>query len=233
MSPDSPSTRRGITKRAVQVLVMALIIALALFLPAGTLAWTWGWVYLGLYLLGIAVSAYFMFRFNREAIARRAEAQGMKDWDKIVGGLFTLTFFFGIPIVAGLDTRFGWTGEFEIGMHLTGAVFFALGFALFIYAMVTNAYFATVVRIQEDQGHRVCKEGPYKIVRHPGYSGAIFQSLALPLLLGSYWALIPGLLSAALLIVRTALEDKTLHAELKGYHRYTKQVRFRLLPGIW
>jgi protein-S-isoprenylcysteine O-methyltransferase Ste14 len=223
----------SIGKRAVQVLVMFLLTGAALFIPAGTLAWTWGWVYLGLYLLGILVSAFFMLRLNREAIARRAESAGMKDWDKIVGGLFTLVYFLGIPIVAGLDIRFGWTEALDLGLHILGGTLFLLGFALFLYAMITNAHFSTVVRVMADQGHRVCKEGPYKIMRHPGYSGAILQSVGLPLLLGSLWALIPGGISAVLLVIRTKLEDETLHAELKGYHRYTKQVRYRLLPGIW
>ena len=233
VSGASESARGSIVKRAGQILVMVLVTAAALFVPAGTLTWTWGWVYVGLYLLGVAVAAFFMLRLNRAAIARRSESTGMKDWDRIVAGLFTVTYFLGIPLVAGLDTRFGWTEELALGFHILGGSLFVLGFALFVYAMVCNAYFSTVVRIQKDQGQRVCKEGPYRIMRHPGYTGAILQSLGMPLLLGSLWALIPAVLAIALLIIRTAMEDDTLHAELKGYHRYTKQVRYRLLPGIW
>jgi protein-S-isoprenylcysteine O-methyltransferase Ste14 len=233
VSQASKSTSRGIVKRAVQVLVMFLLIAAVLLVSAGSLTWTWGWVYLGLYLLGIVVAAFFMLRVNREAIARRAESAGMKGWDKIVGGSFTVAYFLGIPLVAGLDTRFAWTGPLALGLHIFGGTLFVLGLALFLYAMITNAYFSTVVRVLTDQGQRVCKEGPYCIMRHPGYSGLILQSLGLPLLLGSLWALIPGSIAVVLLIIRTNLEDETLHAELKGYHRYTKQVRYRLLPGIW
>jgi protein-S-isoprenylcysteine O-methyltransferase Ste14 len=233
VSGPSESAPGSVAKRAGQILVMFVLTAAALFVPAGTLTWTWGWVYLGLYLLGIAVAAFFMLRRNRAAIARRSESAGMKDWDRIVAGLFTVAYFLALPLVGGLDTRFAWTSELALGFHIFGGILFVLGLALFLYAMIANAYFSTVVRVLTDQGQRVCKEGPYCIMRHPGYSGLILQSLGLPLLLGSLWALIPGGIAVVLLIIRTKLEDETLHAELKGYHRYTKQVRYRLLPGIW
>jgi protein-S-isoprenylcysteine O-methyltransferase Ste14 len=94
-----------------------------------------------------------------------------------------------------------------------GALIFGLGLGLFGWAMVSNAYFSTTVRIQDDRGHAVASAGPYRYVRHPGYDGWIVMSFATPLMLGSWWALIPGTLSALLMVVRTALEDKTLQAE--------------------
>ncbi len=108
-----------------------------------------------------------------------------------------------------------------------------LGFAIFSWAMASNAFFSTVVRVLADRGHTVCSTGPYRFVRHPGYVGAIAQSFSAPLLLGSLWALIPAGLAALFLIVRTALEDRTLHAELDGYRGYAARVRYRLLPGVW
>ncbi len=75
--------------------------------------------------------------------------------------------------------------------------------------------------------------GPYRCVRHPGYVGAIGQSLGVPLLLGASWALVPGIIAAALMVLRTALEDRTLQHELAGYAEYARGVRYRLLPGIW
>ncbi len=233
VAPPAEARRGSIAKRAAQIVVMLVLIAATLFIPVGNVAWTWAWVYLGLYLLGIAVSAFFMLRTNREAIARRSESAGGEDWDRILAGIFSVVYFLGIPLIASLDTRFGWTNELALGVHILGGILFVLGFALFSYAMITNAYFFTVVRVEMDQGHRVCKHGPYRIMRHPGYSGLILQSLGASLLLGSLWALVPAILSSALLVLRTAKEDDTLHAQLKGYHRYTKQVRYRLLPGIW
>ena len=99
--------------------------------------------------------------------------------------------------------------------------------------MIANAYFSTAVRIQTDRGHTVCRTGPYRYVRHPGYLGFILQSIAVPILLGSLWALVPGIVAAALMVVRTALEDRTLQAELLGYQQYSREVRYRLIPGIW
>ena len=97
----------------------------------------------------------------------------------------------------------------------------------------SNAYFSQIVRIQTDRGHKVATGGPYQYVRHPAYVGTILYELAVPVLLASWWALIPGGLNAILLVLRTALEDRTLQAELTGYADYARQVRYRLLPGIW
>jgi protein-S-isoprenylcysteine O-methyltransferase Ste14 len=94
-------------------------------------------------------------------------------------------------------------------------------------------YFTAAVRIQEERGQTVCKDGPYRFVRHPGYVGANLQSLGTPLLLGSLWAFIPAILAVVLMVTRTALEDRTLQAELPGYSAYTQEVKYRLLPGIW
>jgi len=89
------------------------------------------------------------------------------------------------------------------------------------------------VRIQSDRGHKVIDGGPYAIVRHPLYSFSGFVAVGMALALGSYWALVPVAAGAVLIIVRTALEDRTLHRELEGYPAYAARVRFRLIPGIW
>jgi len=217
----------------VQVFAQIAIQALVLFLSAGTIRWWQAWLFLGITLVGIAINAFFMLRYSPETVAERARSEGMKGWDKIVAGLCALFHFVGILLVAGLDVRFGWTGELPLGVYLAGVGASMLGFALFSWAMISNAYFATVVRIQEERGHAVCTTGPYRFVRHPGYVGFIIQSLALPLFLGSLWALIPGGLAAVLMVVRTALEDRTLQDELDGYKEYAQRVRYRLLPGVW
>jgi protein-S-isoprenylcysteine O-methyltransferase Ste14 len=90
-----------------------------------------------------------------------------------------------------------------------------------------------VVRIQTDRGQTVVSDGPYRYVRHPGYASSLLAMLAIPLALGSWWALIPAALVGALYVLRTALEDRTLQAELPGYRDYAEHVRYRLLPGVW
>ena len=99
--------------------------------------------------------------------------------------------------------------------------------------MVANAFFVATVRIQTDRNQMVISSGPYRYVRHPGYAGTILLHLAMPFMLNSLWALIPAGLIVLVLIVRTALEDKTLHDELLGYKEYAARVRYRLLPGVW
>jgi protein-S-isoprenylcysteine O-methyltransferase Ste14 len=139
----------------------------------------------------------------------------------------------GAPIVAGLDERFGWSPQTAPAIHLIGLTFFALGQGLFSWAMALNKYFSTLVRIQIDRGHTVATSGPYRYIRHPSYTGYIVSFLGMSLALGSLWALTPTGLIACLLVVRTALEDRTLQDELPGYKDYAERVRYRLLPGIW
>ena len=107
------------------------------------------------------------------------------------------------------------------------------GFVIVLWAMVANTHFESTVRIQEDRDHRVCSAGPNRIIRHPGYAGAILAVFGSPLLLGSGWALVPAVLTTILFIVRTFLEDRTLQRELVGYREYSEATRYRLLPYVW
>ena len=112
-------------------------------------------------------------------------------------------------------------------------IIFVAGYSVTSWAMLSNAYFSAFFRIQEERGHTVCTNGLYKYVRHPGYIGVILQSFGIPILLGSLWSLIPGVFAVFLIVVRTFMEDRTLHKELDGYRDYAHQVPYRLLPGIW
>ncbi len=102
-----------------------------------------------------------------------------------------------------------------------------------LWAMASNPFFATTVRIQEERGHAVVNQGPYQFVRHPGYFGSVIYTLTSPLVLNSFWAFIPATLTVILLIIRTGLEDRTLQGELPGYSAYATTTRYRLFPGIW
>jgi protein-S-isoprenylcysteine O-methyltransferase Ste14 len=227
-----PNLAAGIVARALQIALIFVVIGAVLFLAAGRMDWTWAWVMLAVYLASVVVNSYFM-RNNPETVAERGQPGEMKRWDQVISGLWSLAQFVLVPLVAGLDVRFGLTPELAAAWHLAGALAFAAGLGLFGWAMITNAYFSTVVRIQADRGQTVCRDGPYRWVRHPGYVGAIVQSLAMVLLLGSAWALVPGLAAAALMVTRTALEDRALQAELPGYREFAQDVRYRLLPGVW
>jgi protein-S-isoprenylcysteine O-methyltransferase Ste14 len=107
------------------------------------------------------------------------------------------------------------------------------GYILGSYALIENRFFSGVVRIQTERGHYVVSSGPYRWLRHPGYAGAVLAYLATPFFLDSWWAFLPAVLLTILLVIRTALEDRTLQDELTGYYDYARRVRFRLLPGVW
>jgi hypothetical protein len=119
--------------------------------------------------------------------------------------------------------RFGWAGALPLAAHLGGLLVTILGYALFLWAIASNAFFAEGVRIQSELGHTVVTGGPYSCVRHPGYAGAILSMLATPFLLGSLWALLPSLVAALLYVAHTWLEDKTLMEELPGYKAYAER----------
>ncbi len=228
-----PNVTAGIVIRFGQVAVVFVVQAVILFLAAGHLNWTWAWVYLAICLVSVLVNGTIMLRTSPETIAERGRPKQTKDWDKVVSGFWSLVLFLALPLVAGLDVRFGWTRELSAMWNIAGAVVLAVGLGLGGWAMITNAYFSTAVRIQSDRGQTVCRTGPYRFVRHPGYLGFILQSLGTAFVLGSLWALIPGITAAALMIIRTSLEDRMLQAELAGYQDYVQKVRYRIVPGIW
>jgi hypothetical protein len=162
---ENPDVRSAIVRRVVQVVFVTAFQAAILFLAAGRIDWLWAWVFLGMYLTGLAVNGALLLRRSPATVAERARAKGMKNWDKVVGGSFGVMYFVGVPLVAGLDVRFGWMQQIPLALHLAAAAAFVLGFALIIWGMVSNAYFASVVRIQDDRGHAVCDAGPYRFVR--------------------------------------------------------------------
>ncbi len=104
---------------------------------------------------------------------------------------------------------------------------------LIFWVTTVNTYLSRYARLQDERGQQTITHGPYRLIRHPMYLGVIVFMLGLPLVLGSYWALVPGGLIGVLFVLRTALEDKFLQAELPGYKAYARQVRYRLIPGIW
>jgi protein-S-isoprenylcysteine O-methyltransferase Ste14 len=223
----------NILKRGMQILFVMLFMIAELLLASGQPGWVWAWIFIAMNLVGVLANSLVMLRYNPETVAERGAGKGMRDWDKIVSGLYAISYYVLTILIAGLDARFAWTAPLAPAVNFAGVVAFALGFALFSWAMITNAYFATIVRIQAERGHAVCTTGPYRIVRHPGYVGAILQSLATPLLLGSLWALLPGVLAGCFIVIRTVLEDRMLCKELEGYLDYARRVRYRLLPGVW
>jgi protein-S-isoprenylcysteine O-methyltransferase Ste14 len=148
-------------------------------------------------------------------------------------GFVTLFGPLAIWGLSGLDARFGWTPPIPLGVQIGAIVVAVLGYLLLTWSMASNRFFSGVVRIQDDRGHRVASGGPYRFVRHPGYLAGVLVDLVTPLILNSLWALLPSVLVVVGLLLRTALEDRTLQAELDGYREYAGRVRSRLIPGVW
>ncbi|MDD4628878.1 MAG: isoprenylcysteine carboxylmethyltransferase family protein [Candidatus Peribacteraceae bacterium] len=205
-----------------------------IFLLAGKIDYWQGWVFT-IGMLAVAAANAWIFRRRKSLlIERMMPGKGAKGWDLVIlmlFGLLTLTEL----TVGILDTaRFRWTNP-PVPPVTYACGYFALMIAgiLIVWAMLSNNYFSSVVRIQKERGHKVASRGPYASVRHPGYDGVMLSALGLALAFGSLWALIPAVFVCVLFVIRTALEDATLRKELPGYKEYAKHVRYRLVAGMW
>ncbi|MCC7446194.1 MAG: isoprenylcysteine carboxylmethyltransferase family protein [Anaerolineae bacterium] len=226
-------TTRRMMRWFVREIMGTVMMAAILFLSAGRVDWMAGWALVVITLLWVIATALVVIPRNPELLAERVgPKKGAKTWDTIIVSSVGILMLVGY-VVAGLDIRFGWSTGIAPSTQLVALVVTVLGYALLVWATGANAYFSQIVRIQTERGHTVATGGPYRLVRHPGYVGTILFSLATPLMLGSWWALIPGGISAVLFVVRTALEDRTLQTELAGYADYARRVRYRLMPGLW
>lgn len=223
------------TKPRSQMMIRALLAPILmiglLFLVAGRWDYWQAWVYSILNMILLA-SMGTLFTRNPELVEERLNPkEGMKGWDKFYFAVTTPLYIIAL-IVAGLDARFGWS-TLPSTVYWSSVVLYVLGQAIFIWARYTNNYFSSVVRIQAERGHTVCKEGPYRFVRHPGYVGGFLFTITIGLMLGSWWASVPQILASSMLVWRTAREDKTLQAELLGYKDFSQETKYRLLPGVW
>jgi protein-S-isoprenylcysteine O-methyltransferase Ste14 len=204
-----------------------------LFLSAGTLNWIAGWAMVIVMAGWVTATAIVVIPRYPELLAERlGPKKGAKKWDIALAGPLGIAMML-MWIVAGLDFRNGWPSNIGPATQIGAMLIVIAGYALVVWATGVNAFFSAVVRIQAERGHTVISSGPYRYVRHPAYIGMILVALGAPIMLGSWWALIPGVISAVLMIVRTTLEDKTLQAELPDYAEYSQHVRYRLVPGIW
>jgi protein-S-isoprenylcysteine O-methyltransferase Ste14 len=225
----SDKTRTQIVLRAV---FAPIIMIGLLFLVAGRWDYWQAWVYSTLNMIILALMGTLFTRNSALVEERLNPKDGMKGWDKFYFAVTTPMYIIAL-VVAGLDARFGWTTDMPLPVYWASVVIYVLGQGMFIWARYTNNYFSSVVRIQTDRGQTVCKDGPYRHVRHPGYVGGFLFTITIGLMLGSGWASIPQVVAALMLIWRTAREDKTLQSELLGYQEFAQETKYRLMPGVW
>jgi protein-S-isoprenylcysteine O-methyltransferase Ste14 len=216
----------------VLVIIYLTSLVVILFVSAGRVDWPMGWASLGIYILISIIN--FMLADPTLVTERSQISTGVNTRDMILASLSFLFFFPLTLLIAGLDIgRHTWSPPIPLAVQVIALILFTLGNAIGSWAMVQNKYFSTFLRIQKDRDHEVITSGPYHWVRHPGYAGVILASIALPISLGSLWALIPAFVGACGFVIRTFFEDCILMEELSGYREYARSVPFRLLPGIW
>ena len=229
-SPRPASFRRSLKR----YLVMALVLTAVLILGSGRTEWVRAWIFVGLTLaVQIAVGAA-LHRISPDLLTERSRfPKDTARWDKVLAPAIALIGPLAVWSVAAWDVRVHWPPSVPPVWSVAAFAVCVAGVLLAFWAMTANRFFTSTVRIQKERGHVTVEAGPYRYLRHPGYSGALAFTIASPIALGSWLALIPAVAVALLLILRTALEDRTLRAGLPGYEAYSGRTRKRLLPYVW
>jgi len=224
----------ALLRTMVGILASWLLIAVLLFAGAGRIDWQLGWLFFILWGL-LKIAAILLLRWHDptllvERATRHANTQPYERF------LLPMYFFmsFGTILVASLEGgRYHWSGQMPVVVIVIAYLLYFCGNGLAFWAVAANPFFSSESRLQTDRDQKVTRYGPYKFVRHPGYLASVIMWPVTGLLLGSWWALIPGLLAAIAMFIRTVYEDRMLQAELDSYTEYTQQVPYRLFPGLW
>ena len=224
-----PRLRRYLLR---QITFVTISVAL-MYLLAGRLDWLGGWLVTAIQMGSLAAQWRIVGRRPPDLLLERSglgEDVERSDIPLAVGMAYGP---FVAMLIAGLEVRLQGLPEATLLVTIAGVALAVVGIAVTVSAMLANRYFGPVVRIQSDRGHEVATDGPYAVVRHPGYVGAILFYVGLPAVLGSWWSVPIMALLIAVTVVRTAREDRFLRAHLDGYEAYADRVRWRLVPRIW
>jgi protein-S-isoprenylcysteine O-methyltransferase Ste14 len=212
--------------------VLAVVMGLLLFVPAGTLHYWQAWVYLSIFTGASVLTTLYLMRKDPALLTRRmsggptAERQPAQKFIM----LCTSIGFIALLVVPAFDHRFGWS-TVPLGGVVAGDVLVAIGFYLIFLVYRENTFASATIEVAENQ--KVISIGPYAIVRHPMYASASLYLLGTPLALGSYWELVPFAAIMPFLIWRLVDEERFLASNLSGYTEYQKRVQYRLVPFVW
>jgi len=216
----------------IRFILMYIILALALFIPAGTILWLQGGIYIIMMIVFSTSFIIYLKKKDPELLKARAKTKTTESWDKKIG-IIVGVFFLAMYILPGFDAvRFHWSSV-PLLINMIGFAGMILAVIFFLLVSRENTYLSRVVEIQDERGHKVITTGPYKIVRHPMYLAVIVLYICHCLALGSLYSLIPCTGLIITIIFRIYYEDKKLHEELEGYKEYAEKTRFKLIPGIW
>src|SRR6266851_3130865 len=224
------STPRGLTTRLIlRCLIAAIFVAVFLFIPAGSLRYWQGWVFMAILFLPMPVTSIYFMKRDPRLVERRlrteekiSEQKTIIQWAKLV--------VFSSLLIPGLDYRFGWS-RVPLWLTFLSQVLVFAGYLITLLVMNENSFASRTIQVEE--GQKVISTGPYRLVRHPMYFGAVLMLLFTPLALGSWWALPGFLLVIPLIVLRLLSEEKMLSRDLAGYSDYCLRTRSRLLPLLW
>jgi len=222
-------------KLLVQTVLWLGVMAILLFGPAGTIHWTGAWIFLIETFVISVVFGLWLARHDPALLKERLRPpiqKGQSIQDKIVTGLLVLLYLGWFVFMALDAVRFQWSSV-PAWLQVPGALGVFVACYIGYLTLRENTFAAPVVKIQKERAHTVVTSGPYRFVRHPMYAGMIFYLFFTPLLLGSWWGLLWGLVLLGLFAIRIQIEEGTLRRELQGYNEYAKRVRYRLIPGVW
>ena len=214
------------------LVVYLVAMAAALFGAAGTVAVPMFWAYLVLFAVLCVGASATVYLLSPDLVKERVRP-GEGEQDRVTVRALNLLMFAQL-LLAGLDVgRLHWSATVPFPLQILGLIGFAIGMGLTTWAMLVNRFFSRAVRLQPDRGQQVVTSGPYRLVRHPGYSGGLLLLLSAGFALGSWIAMTPILLMLPLMVRRTLIEESMLARALPGYTDYMPRVRWRIVPGIW
>jgi protein-S-isoprenylcysteine O-methyltransferase Ste14 len=219
----------------VQTIAWYGFMAAIIFAAAGTMEYTGGWLYLGVMIATSIVFGTHMVRVDPGLLRERLKPPVQKDQplaDKLVVIPILLLILGGMGFMAADAARWRWS-IVPPSVQWAGCGLLLAAFLFIYWTMRTNSFAAPVVKIQKDRGQEVITTGPYAIVRHPMYFGALFYIAGTSLVLGSWWGLATVPILALLFGIRIGIEEQTLRTGLDGYDDYARRVRWRLIPLIW
>lgn len=218
-----------LTEALVKFTAGLLLVGLLIFLPAGTFAYAYGWLFLGLLFAPMLIAGFVMLAKSPEFLKKRLDAKEKQAAQKGVLAFSGLMFVAGF-VVVGLDFRFGWS-QMPDWVVIAASVLFLVAYALYAEVMRENAYLSRSIKVED--GQTVVDTGLYGIVRHPMYAATVLLFLMIPLVLGSWYALIAFAFYPAIIVVRLTDEENLLTKELPGYAEYKQKVKYRIIPFIW
>jgi protein-S-isoprenylcysteine O-methyltransferase Ste14 len=225
--------RKEIFSRSVTGILGLAVFTMLWFGVAGRVTWWQGWAFLLTFIIYVSILVWRLSKVNPELVRERnLPADKAEAWDRVVMGIY-IVILVVLLIVSALDGgRYVWS-DIPLGVQMIGWILLIVAGVIVWHVMMTNAYLSSWARIQDDRGQVVIQEGMYRRIRHPMYLGIMVSFLGIPLLLNSWWAMIPSVVIVGLFVYRTYREDQMLIDGLAGYTEYTEKVRYRLLPGIW